>query len=441
MKQTEHIDRDASVLASTAKGSGARYPREKPLASSEFAGALDASVMRGDMDAGLALQVYLPFCTTRCVSCDRVAEVASDLAVIDHYLDALSTEMDLLGARIGRGRTLSQLHIGGGTPSLLSGTQLARLTQMLDRNFSVDDSTETVFEINPDRTSLTQMELIRGLGYKNIRIELRELDPQSQQGLGRSYSPELIADVMSNARSIGFDTLTLDLLYGLPGQTVTTLRDSLRLITELSPSRIFLRWFTRNEQRHEHQRVIDPESLPTVAEKMAMFVAATDQMEASGYEWLGINGFVKPGDPLAVAQSEGRLLRNRVGYTDRAASTLLGVGLGAVSELTNLQSRNHHQLDQWHGSLQDGQHPVMAGAMLTQREVSQRRLLHKLSQSLEVAAEEFQGEQHQEMLDRLVKDGLVTAGSTSVTVTPSGRVKFMKLWDPASGDFKIANQA
>ena len=246
MKQTEHIDRDASVLASTAKGSGARYPREKPLASSEFAGALDASVMRGDMDAGLALQVYLPFCTTRCVSCDRVAEVASDLAVIDHYLDALSTEMDLLGARIGRGRTLSQLHIGGGTPSLLSGTQLARLTQMLDRNFSVDDSTETVFEINPDRTSLTQMELIRGLGYKNIRIELRELDPQSQQGLGRSYSPELIADVMSNARSIGFDTLTLDLLYGLPGQTVTTLRDSLRLITELSPSRIFLRWFTRN---------------------------------------------------------------------------------------------------------------------------------------------------------------------------------------------------
>lgn len=441
MKQTEDIDRNASVLASTADVPSAVYPHEQPLTSSEFTAALDASVVRGDMDAGLALQVYLPFCTTRCVSCDRVAEVASDQAVIDRYLDALSTEMDLMGARVGRGRRLSQLHIGGGTPSLLSGTQLARLTQMLDRNFSVDASTETVFEINPDRTSLTQMELIRGLGYKNIRIELRELDPESQQGLGRSYSPELIADVMSNARSIGFDTVTLDLLYGLPGQTVTTLRDSLRLISELSPSRIFLRWFTRNEQRHEHQRVIDPDSLPTVAEKMAMFVAATDQMEACGYEWVGINGFVKPGDPLAVAQSEGRLLRNRLGYTDRAASTLLGVGLGAVSELTNLLSRNHQQLDQWHGSLQDARHPVMAGARLTQREVSRRRLLHKLSQSLEVATEEFRGEQHREMLDELIRDGLVTAGSTSVTVTPSGRVKFMKLWDPASGDFQIANQA
>ena len=139
--------------------------------------------------------------------------------------------------------------------------------------------------------------------------------------------------------------------------------------------------------------------------------------------------------------AEGRLLRNRVGYTDRGASTLLGVGLGAVSELTNLQSRNHHQLDRWHGSLQDGRHPVMAGATLTQREVSQRRLLHKLSQCLEVDAEEFQDEQHREMLERLVKDGLVIAGSTSVTVTPAGRVKFMKLLDPASGDFKVANQA
>ena len=440
MKQTDSIERSEALLATTAPR---EYPvlgeNEKAISSHELCAALDGAAVAGHLDRGLGLQVYLPFCTTRCVSCDRVAEVAADMSVIDRYLDGLSIEFALLSERVGRGRSLSQLHIGGGTPSLLSSTQLARLAQMIDRHFSLSDDCETVFEINPDRTSLTQMELILGLGFRNIRIEVREMDPQSQQGLGRSYSPELLADAMSNARRVGFDTVTLELLYGLPGQSVGTVKNSLRLITELEPSRILCRSFTRNEKRFEHQRVIEPESMPTVAEKMAMFVSAVDQMEASGYEWVGINSFVKAGDALSAAQAEGRLMRNRLGYTDRPSRVLLGVGLGAVTELPNLVSRNHQNLGDWHGALGKGQHPACAGVSYTAKEAQQRRLLYKLSESLCAPLSEFEDGQQQPLLASLQSAGLVTADASWVRVTPSGRLKLMDLWDPASGDLRLGH--
>lgn len=440
MKQTDHSEGNDTLLASTAPR---EYPvlgeNERTLSSQEFCAALDSAAAAGQLDRGLGLQVYLPFCTTRCVSCDRVAEVAADMSVIDRYLDGLAREFSLLSERVGRGRPLSQLHIGGGTPSLLSSTQLARLAQMIDRHFSMADDCETVFEINPDRTSLTQMELILGLGFRNLRIEVREMDPQSQQGLGRSYSPELLADAMGNAHRVGFDTVTIELLYGLPGQSVGSVKDSLRLITELAPSRILCRSFTRNEKRFEHQRVIEPESMPTVAENMAMFVSAVDQMESSGYEWVGINSFAKPGDSLSTAQAEGRLMRNRLGYTDRPSRVLLGVGLGAVSELPNLVSRNHQHLADWHGALSANDHPVRAGVSYTQKEAQQRRLLYKLSESLCAPLAEFEDAQQRPLLASLQSAGLVAADSSWVRVTPSGRVKLMHLWDPTSGDLRLAS--
>ena len=440
MKQSETNDRQTLLLASSAINA---YPllgqKERPMPSPQFSDALDAAAVSGELDGGLGLQVYLPFCASRCVSCDRVAEVTSDPTVIDNYLDGLSREFDLISRRIGRGRPLSQLLIGGGTPSLLSNAQLARLAQLLERHFALEDDCDTVFEINPDRTSLTQLELVRGLGFRNIRIELRELDPESRQGLGRSYSPELLADVVGNARSVGFDTVTLELLYGLPGQSVKTVRDSLRLITELNPSRITCRSFTRNEQRFKHQRVIEPHSMPSVAEKMAMFVGAIDEMEAGGYEWVGINSFVAPGDALSVAQAEGRLLRNRLGYTDRPTQVMLGVGLGAISELPNLISRNHVDLGQWHQALRHSEHPVSAGVPYTEKESRQKRLLHKLSVSLQAPLSEFQGEEQDELLAKLQAAGLVTAESSWVRVTPSGRVNFMQHWDPLSGELRLAS--
>ena len=170
-----------------------------------------------------------------------------------------------------------------------------------------------------------------------------------------------------------------------------------------------------------------------------MFVGAIDEMEAGGYEWVGINSFVAPGDALSVAQAEGRLLRNRLGYTDRPTQVMLGVGLGAISELPNLISRNHVDLGQWHQALRHSEHPVSAGVPYTEKESRQKRLLHKLSVSLQAPLSEFQGEEQDELLAKLQAAGLVTAESSWVRVTPSGRVNFMQHWDPLSGELRLAS--
>jgi oxygen-independent coproporphyrinogen-3 oxidase len=415
--------------------------REQTISPRGFSDALDTAAMRGDFDKGLSLQVYLPFCTTRCISCDRVAEVATDSSVIDRYLNNLGSELALISDRIGRGRPLAQLHVGGGTPSLLNSSQLALLAALIDEHFSVGSDCETVFEITPDRTSLTQLELIRGLGFRNLRIELREIESSAPLGLGRSYSPELLHDMLSNAKQVNFDSITFDIVYGLPGQTVSAVRNGIRLITEMGPSRVLCRPFERDEQRFEHQRAIDSHTMPSVPEKMAMFAAIVDQLESSGFEWIGINSFVKPDDALSHAQSEGRLVRNRLGYSDKPTRIVLGVGLGAVSELPNLLSRNHTSLEAWHEALNNKLPPTCAGVIFTSAEAKQRRLVHRLSETLRAPVTEFEGAEQQGLLDQLQAEGLVTAESEWVQVTDSGRFRLLQLWDPDSGDLKIAKSA
>ncbi len=415
--------------------------REVPIDGTTFTDALDSAAMRGDFDKGLGLQIYLPFCATRCISCDRVAEVAVDPRVIDRYLNNLAVELSLISDRIGRGRQLAQLHVGGGTPSMLSAAQLARLTALIDQHFSIGDDCETVFEVTPDRSSWTQLELIKGLGFRNLRIELREIDSSAQQGLGRSYSPELLHDMLSNANQVSFDSVIFDFVYGLPGQTVGAVKNSLRLLTEMNPTRFMCRPFVRDEQRFEHQRGIDAHTMPSVAEKMAMFIAIVDHLENAGYEWLGINSFVKSGDPLSVAQTEGRLVRNRLGYSDKPTRLVLGIGLGAVSELPNLLSRNESRLDVWQNSLENSEHPACAGVRFTAVESKQRRLVHRLSEALQAPLAEFESAEQQGLLDKLQKEGLVKAESDWVRVTNSGRFRLLQLWDPDSGDLRIANSA
>ncbi|MDG1064981.1 MAG: hypothetical protein P8O91_02085 [Luminiphilus sp.] len=415
--------------------------REQAISSRGFFDALDTAAIRGDFDKGLSLQVYLPFCTTRCTSCDRVAEIAFDSAVIDRYLNNLGSELKLISDRIGRGRPLAQLHVGGGTPSLLNSSQLVLLTALIDEHFTVGSDCETVFEITPDRSSLTQLELIRGLGFRNLRIELREIESSAPLGLGRSYSPEILDDMRRNAEQVNFDSITFDLVYGLPGQTISAVRDGVRLITEMSPSRVLCRPFERDVKRFEHQRGIDSDTMPSVPEKMAMFAAIVDQLESSGFEWIGINSFVKPDDALSLAQSEGRLVRNRLGYSDKPTRIVLGVGLGAVSELPNLLSRNHTDLEAWHESLDNKLPPTCAGVIFTSAEAKQRRLVHRLSETLRAPITEFDGAEQQGLLEQLQAEGLVTAESEWVQVTDSGRFRLLQLWDPDSGDLKIAKSA
>ena len=310
--------------------------RTQSLTPSDFSDALDKLTLTGAIAEGLALNIHLPFCSVRCVSCDRIALVAGSGADIDDYLAGLEEELNQITRRIGQGNVLAQLHVGGGTPNLLTAAQLAKLMALVERHFIVTEHTETSIEIIPDRTSRTQLELIRGLGFRQLIVELRQIDPLAQQGLGRSHSPELLQDVIGNARAAAFETITMELMYGLPGQTPTSVRESVSLAADLAPDRVVTRPFVRRADEFTHQKALDVEALPTLAEKMAMFVGMSDGLERAGYVWIGINAYAKPSDRLSRAQEEGLLRRNRLGYCVEPGSMAAGCGSGRGYGVTDL---------------------------------------------------------------------------------------------------------
>ena len=415
--------------------------RTQSLLPEDFSDALDKLSITGALSQGLALHVHVPFCAVRCVSCDRVAEVAENPAVIDRYLTGLDEELHLITRRIGRGNWIAQLHVGGGTPNLLNAAQLARLTALVEKHFLVDDKTETSLEIIPDRTSRTQLELIRGLGYRHLLFELREVDPEAQQGLGRSYSPELLQDAVANARAAAFDTVSIEIMYGLPGQTAASMRETISQVSELEPDRIVSRPFVRKVQEFANQKVLDTDVIPTVAEKMAMFVAISDALEKAGYGSIGINAFAKPEDPLSRAQERGELQRNRLGYCASSARWLLGVGLGAISELPSLVSRNQPNLITWHDALDQGRHPSRVGVVLSKSDSRERDGLNTLAVKFRTPLESFTSPKTQLVISKLVEANYLTISDGVIEITALGRLNIQQIWDELSSELGWAQVA
>lgn len=415
--------------------------RTQSLTPSDFSDALDKLTLTGAMAEGLALNIHLPFCSVRCVSCDRIALVAGSGADIDDYLAGLEEELNQITRRIGQGNVLAQLHVGGGTPNLLTAAQLAKLMALVERHFIVTEHTETSIEIIPDRTSRTQLELIRGLGFRQLIVELRQIDPLAQQGLGRSYSPELLQDVIGNARAAAFETITMELMYGLPGQTPTSVKESVSLAADLAPDRVVTRPFVRRADEFTHQKALDVEALPTLAEKMAMFVGMSDGLERAGYVWIGINAYAKPSDRLSRAQEEGLLRRNRLGYCVEPARWLLGVGLGAVTELPTLVSRNRVALDSWHGALRTGHHPINLGVPLSRRDSAERDALNKLAVELRAPLDGFSNPRTKEVLARMEGAGYVVGSEGLIEITPLGRLNIQQVWDEIASAVRWAHVA
>eukprot|EP00579_Thalassiosira_antarctica_P024236 CAMPEP_0201984746 /NCGR_PEP_ID=MMETSP0904-20121228/84544_1 /ASSEMBLY_ACC=CAM_ASM_000553 /TAXON_ID=420261 /ORGANISM="Thalassiosira antarctica, Strain CCMP982" /LENGTH=288 /DNA_ID=CAMNT_0048538209 /DNA_START=76 /DNA_END=939 /DNA_ORIENTATION=- len=229
-----------------------------------------------NVNESLSMYVHLPFCPSRCLTCDHQTSVSHDHKEIDRYLDTLEIEIQLVTDHLGRGRHLQQLHLGGGTPNYLSEVQLVRLVDMLDKYFSIDAQTESSLDANAQRASMSQLSLLHGLGFRTLNIELRDLDPTVQKALGRHQSVSVVRDVFDNARQVGFDTVSTDLVYGLPMQSVASVQRTLDSLLELNPDRISCFTYSRRANLFQHQRAIDAQQMPSVADKVAIFSRIVD---------------------------------------------------------------------------------------------------------------------------------------------------------------------
>ncbi|CRI65613.1 Oxygen-independent coproporphyrinogen-III oxidase [Thiocapsa sp. KS1] len=370
----------------------------------------------------LAVYVHVPFCHVRCLYCACNTTITHSEEKVDQYLDALDREMTLVTDIIGRGRVTDQLHVGGGTPNHLNEPQLARLIEIVERHFRIDDHACTSIECNPRRTSAGQLDLLYGLGFKRISFGVQDLNSDVQRAIGRVQSLDMVRDVFLTARDTGFDSINLDLIYGLPFQTREGFQATLDQIVELGPDRIACFSYAHDPISRPHQHAISVDHLPSATEKLALFHQAVQSFSAAGYRWVGLDVFAREADELTSAQDERRLYRNAIGYTPMPAKQVLAFGPSGIGEVGGALVQNAPDLKTWQQCVGTGRLPVAWGRRLSDQDRRRREAILYLMCNLELPAASAQGlEREYESLCRNGGGGLLEVTDDGIRVTPEGR--------------------
>ena len=395
-----------------------------------------SDALKSTQEDATALYVHIPFCPSRCLSCDHLTIIEHDHRAIDRYLDSLNTELSLM-AKSSRGALLiNRIHIGGGSPNYLSDGQMARLMGSIHTSLTVSPDAEISMEINPRRTSRSQLELLHGLGVRNLHLEVRDVDVNVQNELGRTQSFSLLEDVYSIAREMKFDSINMDLVFGLPGQTSKTIKGSIALIAELGPDMLVCQQYTRRPQQFPHQAAIDERAMPSLAEKLAIFNAVAVGLEEEGYDWVGLNAFVRPGHKLATAQREGSLSYSAFGYAETRVSQTLGAGLGAVSEVGDIVAQNYIDMDACHMALDRGHLATQYIIDATDFEVTRRSVMRRLMCNTEVPVSMVAQPEVLGLLESLENQGYTQKQGSSVRLTALGRSALPHFWSDSSPRFR-----
>ncbi|NML45245.1 oxygen-independent coproporphyrinogen III oxidase [Ramlibacter sp. G-1-2-2] len=378
----------------------------------------------------LSLYVHIPFCESLCYycACNKIITKHHDRAAT--YLRYLNREVELHTQTLGTGQPVSQLHLGGGTPTFLSDDELRELMAMLRRSFAVAPGAECSIEIDPRTVSAERLQVLADLGFNRISFGVQDFDPEVQKAVHRVQPYEQVADLMQHARRIGFDSINVDLIYGLPRQTPESFARTLQQVATLKPDRIALYAYAHLPERFKPQRRIVPAELPGASGKISMLSQALAAFLSAGYVYIGMDHFALPGDALAVAKRQGRLHRNFQGYSTQPDCDLIGLGVSAIGKVGATYSQNAKTLEEYCDHLDQGRLPVVRGLALSRDDLARRAVIMALMcqgqvvfESIELAwlldfRQYFAAEMEQ--LKQLERQGLAVVDDTGIQVTASG---------------------
>jgi oxygen-independent coproporphyrinogen-3 oxidase len=326
--------------------------------------ALTALAAAGD-DAPLSLYVHIPFCESLCYYCACNKIITKHHERSAEYLDALEKELALVVARIGSGRSVSQLHFGGGSPTFLSDAELTRVMGALSSAFRFLDDCEISIEVDPRTVTPARLAHFRRLGFNRLSFGVQDFDADVQQAVHRVQSFESVRDLMQSARQLGYVSINADLIYGLPKQTPESFARTVQQIGELRPDRIALYAYAHLPERFKPQRRIAESDLPSAPERIAMLGDAIAGLLARDYRYIGMDHFALPTDALAIAKDEGRLHRNFQGYSTQPDRDLVAIGVSAIGRVAGCYYQNAKTLPEYYESLAAGVLPVVRGYALT----------------------------------------------------------------------------
>lgn len=315
-------------------------------------------------EAPLALYTHLPFCVDRCRYCACNVVITRHLAVADVYLERLFREIDMVAPLLGDRRAVAQFHLGGGTPTYYDPDALTAVMRHFRTHFQLLPGAEVALEVDPRVTSLEHIERLGELGFNRLSMGVQDFDPDVQVTIGRVQSVEGTAALMESARRLGFGSINLDLIYGLPYQTPERLARTLEQVIELRPDRLAVYSFAFLPKAFAHQRALPEEAIPRGEAKLALLELTRETLLAAGYLDIGMDHFALPADELVRAQREGRLWRNFMGYTGARAPDMVGFGLSAIGEIGGAYVQNEKKLNRYEDMVDAGRLPVARGVRL-----------------------------------------------------------------------------
>jgi oxygen-independent coproporphyrinogen-3 oxidase len=326
----------------------------------------------------LSLYVHIPFCESLCYYCACNKIITKHHERGAEYLHYLEREVDLNIAHLGQGQVVSQLHLGGGSPTFLSDAELAQLMAMLRRNFHLTPGGEYSVEIDPRTVTHERLAHLAQLGFNRLSFGVQDFEPVVQKAVHRIQPAEQVFDLVAAARELGFESVNVDLIYGLPMQTPETFERTLEQITQLRPDRIALYAYAHLPERFKPQRRIHTQDLPPAASKLVMLSSAMRVLMAAGYVYVGMDHFALPTDALAVAKRQGRLHRNFQGYSTQPDCDLIALGVSSIGRVGPTFSQNVKTLDEYYDLLNQGRLPVVRGMALSRDDLVRRTVIMAL---------------------------------------------------------------
>lgn len=329
----------------------------------------------GGMALPLSIYVHIPFCESLCFFCACNKVVTKHHARSAEYLRYLAAEIDLHVQHIGTKQAISQLHLGGGSPTFFSDDELSQLMQLLKNNFTLLAEGEYSIEVDPRTVDAGRLAHLAALGFNRLSFGVQDFEPEVQKAVHRIQPAAQVLDLVKAARQLTFESINVDLIYGLPKQTPESFTRTLAQITALRPERIALYAYAHLPERFKPQRRILAEDLPSAADKIAMLSNAIATFLDAGYVYVGMDHFALPTDALAIAKRQGRLHRNFQGYSTQPECDLISLGVSAIGRVGATYSQNAKTIEDYYDLLDQGRFPIVRGIALTMDDLLRRAVI------------------------------------------------------------------
>jgi oxygen-independent coproporphyrinogen-3 oxidase len=380
----------------------------------------------------LSLYFHFPYCDTLCYFCGCTMLVTNHPKQISEYNEYLKKEIDMVAPSIGSHRRVMQLHWGGGTPSYLAPDEIRDIGLYIRDRFAFDPDIEASVEIDPRGLTHDHMSALRESGFNRISMGVQDFDLKVQEAVNRVQPESITRDAVNWSRELGFTSINLDLIYGLPFQTLESFARTVDTVIDIAPDRLAVFNYAHVPWLKPHQKLILPETLPSTELKLEIFKMTIEKLVAAGYWNVGMDHFAKQTDELAIAQKNRTLYRNFQGYSTKAGCDMYGFGMSAIGQFRDSYQQNRKTVKEYFDALNAGELPTYLGYTMTADDHIRKDVIMKLMCDMELKKSEIE-ESHGLVFDEYFKDslpklqqfiadGLVTVTKEKIVVHGMGRL-------------------